>query len=196
MNDSAPPPFSQEPGLGRAFGLCATPQEARARLYALYTPSIYIWARRAGLPEPEAERAVQEAALRAFRDAEAFADSPPGSVLSWLRRITHDVASETLRSRQGETSPPPALAPEDQDDRREILSRAFQELSRQGRAGANTLEAFRLRALDGEPAEEAARALGLSPAGVHVAVLRVWRLLRDHFGALLDLPGPQQGTPT
>ncbi len=181
--------------------LRARDPDAWRRLAALFGPEVYRWCRRAGLgPEDAADvgqevfRAV-DASLSDFRR-----DRPGDSFRGWLWTITRNKLRDFWRRPGGwieavggshfldqlaqvpddPESTLDAVGPATSDG---LVPRAL-ELVR-SEFEQKTWRAFRETAVEGRPAAEVARELGISTNAVYVARSRVLARLREELGPLI-----------
>lgn len=73
-------------------------QEAWRRFVQLYTPLLYYWARRVGLPSDDAGDLVQEVLVVMVQKLPDFSYDPRQSFRGWLRTITLNKWRERCRS--------------------------------------------------------------------------------------------------
>lgn len=171
-------------------------QEAWREFVAVYVPAVYRLARTRGLQPADADDLTQQV-LMAVSHAVADWEPDParGRFRSWLATIVRNAAVNAL-TRQ----PPDAAAggsdvldllweqPAPGDTTGEALRlEARRGLFRLAAArvrenvGRATWEAFRLTAVDGRSAEEAAAALGKTAGAIYAARGRVVRRLREEI---------------
>jgi RNA polymerase sigma-70 factor (ECF subfamily) len=129
----------------------------------------------------DAEDAVQDALLRAWRSAHQFEGR--GSLRSWLYRIATNASLDQIRRRDPAiTTADDADAPsaDDQLERRETVQRV---IGAAGRLTKRQREVFAHRVLFGLSAQETAKALGITVASVNSALQRARSDLRAELGA-------------
>ncbi len=161
-----------------------------------YRPLVVRTAKRFGLSSEDAED-VAQIALTEF--AEAFRrgsyDRARGRLRSWLFGIVRNQVRNWVRRRatpsgdRGAAGAPDVIssrepeAPDeldriwDEEWRDSILAHCLSEVRQEVEPA--TFEAFRRFAIDGRPAEEVARDLGMSPNAVFGAKRRILRRLRE-----------------
>jgi RNA polymerase sigma-70 factor (ECF subfamily) len=128
----------------------------------------------------DAEDALQEALLRAWRSFDGFEGR--GSRRSWLYRIATNTSLDQIRRRSEPATGdevPERMELEDHVERRESLRRlieAVRQLTPKQR------EAFILREIIGLPASEAAAALDISQASLNSSLQRARLALRAELG--------------
>ncbi len=167
------------------------------RLVDLYSPLIYHWARRAGLDEADAADVVQDVFAAVHGRVGAFdRDREGGTFRGWLRTITRHKVSDCLRKHQRHPTAEggtdaldrlnQAAVPEDDDAAADDagVTRRGLDLIR-AEFTEKTWAAFHGTALDGRPAAEVARELGMSLGAVYIARTRVFKRLREELQGLL-----------
>lgn len=172
-------------------------------LVHLYSPLIFHWCQRSGLPRQESADIVQDvfrsviASIGTFRKERA-----QDTFRGWLRTITRNKVHDYFR-RNGnqpaaaggtEASLRLAKAPDVDDEldgdeselraERELYVRAFEMIRRDFKE--QTWQAFYRVVVDGKDAAEVAGELGMRPGTVRVAKSRVLKRLREQLGELLD----------
>lgn len=170
-----------------------------ARLEGVYTPLIRAWLGRIPGLAQEADDLAQEVLAVVAREVVRFERRREGSFRAWLRRVT--VNRVRTHRRQTRRRPVAGLDPAegfldrladpggdlarewDRAHDRHVIDRLL-ALARPDFAPA-TWEAFRLFALEGRPAAEVGRELGLSENAVLQAKSRILKRLRAEAGDLL-----------
>jgi RNA polymerase sigma-70 factor (ECF subfamily) len=174
------------------------PQEQRAwdRFVEIYTPFLYSWSRRVGVPRQDAIDLVQDVLLLLVEKLPEFRYDPNRSFRGWLRMVMLNKHRENLRRRHVApltasdsllddlASPSVGDAFEEQEYRRHIVGRAFQLM--QSEFQPNTWKACWEHVVSGRPAADVARELNMSEGAVYVAKCRVLRRLRQDLEGLLD----------
>ena len=168
---------------------------------AVYVPMVRAYCARRGLQEADAVDVAQDvmgAVARAMRDFQY--DAGRGGFRNWLFTATRNrlgaFFEQQARRRDqgsGRTSiqqmlrQQPDAAESDEWDR-EYRQHLFEWAARQARAEfeAATWKAFVLVAVEGRPASEAAKAVGLSVNAVYVAKSRVLARLRVLVGSVSE----------
>jgi RNA polymerase sigma-70 factor (ECF subfamily) len=169
--------------------------QAWARFVELYTPLLFHWARRAGLQEPDAADLVQDVFLTLVRKLPEFAFDPARSFRAWLRAVTLNQWRDNLKRRDRRPLPanPAALetaeAPEEVafwevEYRRRLVDRALEIMRAEFQPA--TWQACWQVVVEGRPAAEVARELGISENAVYIARCRVLRRLRGDLEGLLE----------
>jgi RNA polymerase sigma factor (sigma-70 family) len=168
--------------------------EAWAEFVAIYTPLIDRLARARGWQAADAADLTQEV-FRAVAGAIGRYDPDParGSFRSWLFRIARNLMINLLAARRirpqatGDSDVQELLgrvpAPDGEDTalfeveyRRRVFLWAAEQIRDEFRR--STWEAFRLTAVDGQTAQAAAQATGISVGAVYIARSRVMARLR------------------
>ena len=155
-----------------------------------YAPAIYRWCAGRGLQDTDAQDVTQQVLLQLATKLPAFTYDPSRSFRAWLRTLTHHAWADFLSGRARPASGDPAAwaalttAEAREDFLRRIEDEFDLELLEQAMARVRervepaTWEAFRLTALEGAPAAEAARRLGKQVATVYVLRSNVQKLLQ------------------
>jgi RNA polymerase sigma factor (sigma-70 family) len=169
------------------------------RLFDLYLPLIRAWLTQAGLAA-DADDLAQEVLVVVVRELPGFRRQRDGSFRTWLRRVTINRVRTWRQARA--RRPATGLDPTDQfltqlEDPASQLSlewdrehdrHVFAKLLAIVQVGCEpaTWEAFRLFAIDGRSAAEAAARTGLSENAVMLAKSRLLKRLRQEAGGLID----------
>jgi RNA polymerase sigma-70 factor (ECF subfamily) len=170
------------------------------KLRDLYEPLIHRWL--SGVPglRDEADDLVQEIFVVLVREVPSFERQRQGSFRAWLRRVTVNRIRAFWKARQKR----PLAGLEEADRYLSQLEDPNSDLSRQWDQEhdkhvaqrllaivqpdfePNTWTAFTRFALDGLPAAEVARQLGMSESAVVQAKSRILKRLREEAGGLMD----------
>lgn len=139
--------------------------------------------------EHDAEEVVQETFLRAYKQLRRFESR--ANFGTWIYRIAVNCSVDLLRTRMRHddrrapeladgSDPLTAIASEDPDPDRLLLSAQVQDQLRQAFGGLSRLEraAFTLRHFEGRSIEEIGRALGLKTNATKHSIFRAVRKLR------------------
>lgn len=161
-----------------------------------YAPVVYRWCVGRGLQDTDAQDVTQQVLLLLGTKLPAFQYDPSRSFRAWLRTLVHhawaDFHSGRARPATGHPAAWAALATaEAQKDFLQRLEDEFDlelfELAMarvRERVEPGTWDAFRLTALEGVPAAEAARRLGKQVANVYVLRSNVQKLLQAEVAGL------------
>jgi RNA polymerase sigma-70 factor (ECF subfamily) len=176
--------------------------DAWYRLTRLYTPLLLDWAARLGVRPADADDMVQEVLVVAARELPRFRYDPTrGSFRGWLRTVLANRVRHHRRSLAGSRDAAVGGDPDDRlaglaDGRDDLADEWDREHDRYvvGQLLAAirpdfepaTWEAFRLTAVEGRSAAEAAVALGVSVNAVRVARCRVLARLRRAADGLVS----------
>ncbi len=171
-------------------------REAWDRFVELYTPLLFRWACRMGLPEADAADLVQDVLLVLVQKLPEFVYDRHGSFRAWLRTITANKWRDRCRRRSapGANARPADLsglpAPQDPDalgeaEYRQYLARRAMELM-QSEFQPATWKACWETAVCGRPAAQVAAELGVSVDAVYAAKSRVLRRLRALLAGLME----------
>ena len=163
-----------------------------------YGPQIHAWCLRWQLQDADAQDVTQMVLLRLVRYLPEFAYDPSRSFRGWLRTLTAHSWSEFIRDQvrgvRGAADPAVADRLDTVEARvdlvrhleetydQELLELAMAEVCE--RVEAHTWEAFRLTAIEGAGAAEAAARLGIAVATVYRARHVVQTMLREAAAAL------------
>src|SRR5262249_3226382 len=161
-----------------------------------YAPVIFRWCQRHNLQDTDAEDVTQQVMLKLATHLPAFSYDPTKSFRAWLRTLTYhawvDFLADQTHRGSGDTGVWKVLASvESRDD---LLQRIEEEFDLElleiavarvrARVEPATWEAFRLTAIEGQPAADVARTLGKQVATVYVARRNVQRMLREELADL------------
>jgi RNA polymerase sigma-70 factor, ECF subfamily len=173
------------------------------RLVRLYEPLVYSWSRKEGVSAEDAADVVQEVFRAVWRRvAEFHRDREGDTFRGWLWTITRNKVHDHFRSRGlqpaviGGTDlyrrlqevPEPVSQSTHAlvagDELGGLLHRAM-ELIR-GEFEERTWQAFWRLTIDGQPAADIGRDLGMNPSAVRQAKYRILRRLRQEMGELSE----------
>ena len=173
------------------------PQDERAwrEFVEIYTPLIFGYCRRRGLQEADAADVAQEVMQTVARSISGFTYQPEkGTFRSWLYTVTRSRLANFLKRQDrqprgtGKTAVQQFLEarpnPEADDSWvREFHQRLLDWACAQVRDEFqdSTWTAFRLTAIEGKAAKEAAQATGLSIGAVYIARSRVTARIREQI---------------
>ena len=170
-------------------------QAAWLRFVNLYTPLLYHWARRAGLPQHEAEDLVQDVFALLLRKLPEFRYEQGGSFRNWLRVVVLNKWREKCR-RQGRNpvacgdqldqvaAPDETGAFEETEYRQQLVRRALEVIQPEFSPAA--WNAFQQHVIAGRDAAAVATELGIRIGTVYAAKSRVLTRLRRELTGLLD----------
>lgn len=178
-------------------------ETAWAEFVRRYRPKILGWCRDRGAREPDAEDVAQIVLAKLADTMRTFQYDPVRSFRAWLRTVTQN-ALQDFRDAQriGSAGACELLAdPQARNDLEQRLQAAF-DLERleeakdrvRSRVEPHTWEAFRLTALEGMTADEAAARLGILRALVYVAKHRVQKLMQQELQRLQAEAGENQSS--
>ena len=183
-------------------------QQAWDEFVERYTPKIFLWCRRFHLQESDASDVTQEVLVKLVGAMQSFVYDPSrGSFRGWLKTVTANAVRDLGRNwqRKGRASGDDQLqrlaaSVEDtasiqaleeainRAHREEILQEAEARVSL--RVEPHTWKAYRLTAVEQQPAAQVARELEMRISEVYVAKSRVIKMLRETVAVLED-HGPQ-----
>jgi RNA polymerase sigma-70 factor, ECF subfamily len=171
------------------------------RLDDLYRPLLRAWMARAGVPASDVDDLVQDVLFVVFREVAGFERHRQGAFRAWLRTIlVHRVrdyfrglkyrptatgGSDFLRRLDELESPDSALSRLWDREHDEHVAASLMQRVRGDFAPA-TWQAFRRHVLEGQPAVQVAKALGLSLNSVLLAKSRVLKRLRQELTGLVE----------
>jgi RNA polymerase sigma factor (sigma-70 family) len=176
-----------------------------SEFYNMYWRAIYGYAVRFGMPHNDAADIVQEVFVKLFRRLPSFDyDRRKGRFLGWVKTITRTTVIDFFRrlnarvEGQNRVEPdargvspldnmadPKAATDTDRWEaawERSLLTLALERIRE--RVKAENFEAFRLYALENEPADEVATALGISRNTVFIAKSRILQMLKAEIEIL------------
>lgn len=171
-------------------------QEAWSRFVRIYTPLLYSWARRLGVPRQEAVDLVQDILALLVHKLPEFRYDQNRSFRGWLRTVAVNKYRENRRRRRIAAvnasdsllddlpAPPSGDALEEQEYRRHVVRQALQLM--QAEFQPTTWKACWEHVVSGRSAAEVGQELGMSEGAVYVAKYRVLRRLRQDLEGLLD----------
>jgi RNA polymerase sigma-70 factor (ECF subfamily) len=167
----------------------------------LYTPLVYYWCNRWGVPATDAEDVVQEVFQAASQGISTFRREGEGDTFrGWLRGITHHKVlalrradsrrpdplggTDALQMFQEIPGPDAAVDEEEVTQTAALFHRALGLL--RAEFEERTWQAFWRTAVDGQPAPSVAGELSMTPNAVRMAKSRVLRRLREELGDLVE----------
>ena len=197
----APAPGSTDPSLLERLRSDPTDEAAWDEFVCRYGPVIHAWCARWKLPSRDADEVIQDVLVKLVRRMRGFRYDPRRSFRAYLKTVARYTWAEFLENRSDlsghlENGEREVILDEipARDDLARTLEEAF-DLEMLGKASAlvasrvkpHTWEAFRLQAIDGIPARETARRLGLKVGLVYQAKANVLAMLRE---TLRELDAP------
>jgi len=170
-------------------------EEAWARFVRLYTPLLYNWARRTGLPESEATDLVQEVFALLVEKLPNFRYDGTSSFRSWLRTVLLNKWRERGRgaalpetgddgSMAGLTIPDPVEECWEADYHQNLVGQALRLM--RAEFHPTIWKACWEYVVSGKSAAEVAGELGLTAGAVRAAKFRVLNRLRQELSGLLE----------
>jgi RNA polymerase sigma-70 factor (ECF subfamily) len=171
-----------------------TDTQAWRRFVDLYTPLIYLWARRLGLQEPDAADLVQEVFALLLQKMPAFEYDRQRSFRGWLRTILLNKWRQLQRGSVPQSGPcegtDEAVSPDnvalwcEEEFRRQLALRALQIM--QADFQPATWKACWEHVVCERSAADVAAELGITVNSVYLAKGRVLRRLRQELDGMLD----------
>jgi RNA polymerase sigma factor (sigma-70 family) len=184
--------------LARLYRSGAADSEAWREFVCIYGRQIYKWCCHWRLQDSDAEDVTQQVLLQLLSKMKEFVYDPGRSFRAWLKTVTHHAWQNLVASRQNDkaggadtqvweqllTAPArdDLLLRLEREFDRELLDEAM--LRVRLRVAPHNWEAYRLTALEGVPAREAAQRLTMKIANVYAARSTVQRLLREQVEKL------------
>ncbi len=174
----------------------AAEKAAWDRFVELFTPLLFGCSRRLGVPAEDAADLVQDVFMKLVQELPRFHYDGSKSFRAYLYTLLRNQWYDTCRRRSvlpvqdhGGSLPEPVLPDPvallaEAEYLHYLLARAFELM--QDEFEPITCDAFREFVLNGRPAGEVARALGISVNAVYVAGGRVRRRLRQALQGLVD----------
>ncbi len=171
------------------------------RLRDIYLPMIRHWLSRFPKLHDEIEDLTQEVLIVLFRELPSFERRRDGSFRAWLRQIAVNRMAAFWKARRNQ---PLAMGGPETDQLLAQLADPTSELARQwdqdhdryvfgkllaivaGDFEPSTWQAFTRFAVEGRPAAQVAKELGVTESAVVQAKFRVLKRLREEAGELLD----------
>jgi DNA-directed RNA polymerase specialized sigma24 family protein len=181
------------PGLLQRLQQTGAP-DAWGQFVDLYAAPLFLWGCRAGLPGPEAADLVRGVLAEVARKLPEFRGGTPGAFRTWLRTLAHAGRRELLRKKvpaaaagkPEEPAPVPAAADAVWEaEYLPLLLRGAVDVLRPDVPPAEWKACWGVT-VEGRPAAEVARELGVPIAAVYAAESRVLCRLRQELGGLLD----------
>lgn len=205
-NNAQPRPSASDDSMSRSLlvRLRAMNPDAWEQLLSLYTPLVYFWCQKLGLPEQDIPDVVQDVFKSVTTNIENFRkEQPQDTFRGWLRTITRNKVIDHHRrhgrqphaaggsvAQRRMTELVDLIDDESIDD--SVDEPAYQALFLRAleviRADfkEHTWQAFWRVVVDGRSAGEVAEELSMRPGTVRVAKSRVLHRLRQELGELLD----------
>ncbi|GAB5403167.1 MAG: sigma-70 family RNA polymerase sigma factor [Aureliella sp.] len=180
--------------LGRLRG--GPSDAAWAEFVNRYAPAVFSWANSVGLQESDAADVTQEVLLKLLDHMRRFEYQPSrGSFRGWLKTVTVNAARDCGRKIARHPAGAEGLSGVcdpgawdeladriDTEYRSELLKQASALVER--RVQSSTWQAYKLTAIDGISASDAASILKVKVADVYVSKSRVIRKLREAIAEL------------
>jgi RNA polymerase sigma-70 factor, ECF subfamily len=171
-------------------------EPAWRRFVDLYTPLLFFWTRRLGLPESDAADLVQDIFTTLVQKLPEFHYDAGKSFRAWLRTLVENRWRDRLRrlaarpKHVGETPLDEVAVPDDAqavweaEYRRHLFGRALQIM--QSEFEPATWKVCLALIVDGKSGVEVAAEMGMKVEAVYQARARVLRRLRQELAGLLD----------
>jgi RNA polymerase sigma-70 factor (ECF subfamily) len=165
-------------------------QAAWERLVDLYSPHLFLWACRSGLPGAAAGELVRRVFDAVARKLPEFSSDWAGGFRAWMRLLAHEQRRELLQNRNPINASDTAVVPAAADalwgeEYLPLLLRTAIDVF-QADLPAQEWKACQGLTMDGRPAADVARELAMPEAAVYGAEFRVLQRLRQELDGLLD----------
>jgi RNA polymerase sigma-70 factor (ECF subfamily) len=169
-------------------------QEAWRRFIDLYTPLLYYWARRLGLPDPDAADLVQDVFVTLIQKMPQFQYDRSKGFRSWLRTVAENRWRDDMRKRAAHRRhtgdaglaavPDEAAEIWEAEYRHQLFGRAIQLM--RSDFDEKTWKACWAIVVEGKSGANVAKELSMSVDAVYAAKSRVLRRLRQELDGLMD----------
>ena len=183
--------------------------ESWQEFFNTYWELIYNVARRAGLPEADAQDIVQETIVKVHKSMDRFRyNREQGTFKGWLRTVTRSRLAEHFKKKQKrplltepltETNATLAQMPDpdgpvlekiwDEEWHKHLIATALAKLKK--RVSPKQFQIFKCHCVDGWTVKEAGKALNVNAAQIYMAKQRVGKLFREE----LERAREKDGTP-
>lgn len=166
------------------------------RFVDLYSPLLFEWARRSGVPAGDAPDLVQNVLVTLIRRLPAFERRPGGSFRGWLWAVLKNCWADDCRARARQPAiagavnpdhyeaPDPVVELSEVEYRQYLTRRLIRVLERD--FPERTWRAFWGHVVEGRRAADVAAELGTSANAVYLARGRVLQRLREELAAFAD----------
>ena len=171
-------------------------QAAWQRFIDLYTPLLYHWSCRMGLPSQDAADLVQDVFVTLIQKLPRFTYDPGKSFRAWLRTVAENRWRDALRKRAADLPnagdaaladaavPDGAVAVWETEYRQHLVKRAVHLM--RTHFEEKTWKACWALVVEGKSGADTAAELGMTIDAVYAAKARVLRRLRQDLDGLLD----------
>ena len=171
-------------------------REAWDRFIVLYSPLLFEWSRRNGVPESGAADLVQNVLLLLIKQIQKFEHRAAGSFRGWLFTIARNSWHDQIRSQARQPAIAQGVPPNEKaiadpiveltevEYRDYLFRRTLQVI--QTDFPEPTWRAFLLHVVEGQPAAEVAKITGTTPNAVYLARGRVLKRLREELAGFMD----------
>jgi RNA polymerase sigma factor (sigma-70 family) len=166
-------------------------EDAWRRFVNRYGELIFGWCGRWGLQSADAQDVTQTIMLKLVRALQTFDYDPAQSFRGWLKTLTHHAWHDLVTANRAAAADAALATVPAHDDLvarieagfdRELMEHAMTRVRL--RVQPQTWNAFRLTAIDGVPAAEAAATLGLRIMNVYKARSNVQKQIQDEIHAM------------
>ncbi len=169
--------------------------ESWGRFVDIYTPLLYHWAERMRVPESDRSDLVQETLVKLLLSIATYQKGAQSGFRNWLFAVMRHAWIDLLRKRK--TQPGLATEPgqipcsddiqqdsEDRDYRNYLLRRVHQVVVSD--FPPISQQAFQRYVVEGQPAQQVAESLGITPNAVYLIRSRILRRVREELVGLVD----------
>lgn len=171
-------------------------REGWSRFVDLYTPMMFQWARNCGLSTEDAADLIQDVFAALLKKLPDFTYDSKKTFRGWLKTVTLNLWRDRQRAVAtrrlpggGEwiedvVGPDPVKLFEEEEYRTYLVSQALKLM--QTEFNQTTWRAAWLYGVDGRPADDVAKELGISVTAVYCAKSRVLNRLRRELSGLIE----------
>ncbi len=168
--------------------------ESWARFIQIYAPLFEEWSRRLQVPEQDRADVIQETLLKVLTKVGSFTRIEGSTFRGWLHTMLRNTWLDGVRRQKHHasfdstvstpTASDPHLKIEQEEYRQYIIRRVFHLLIQE--FPPTTQAAFRRYVIEGEPASEVARDLGISVNSLYLIRSRIVKKLQAELVEMLD----------
>jgi RNA polymerase sigma factor (sigma-70 family) len=169
---------------------------AWTRFVDLYSPLLFEWTRRNGVPEADADDLVQNVLVLLLKQIPRFERRPGGSFRGWLFTVLRNCWINQCRSRARQPAIAQGYSPDgyagtdaiadltEAEYRSYLMRRSLRVI--QTDFPETTWRAFWQHVVEGRPASEVAKEMGITANTIYLARGRVLKRLREELAEFLD----------
>ncbi len=172
------------------------PEEHWGRFIDLYSPLLFEWTRRNGVPASDAADLVQNVLVTLIKQLPTFERRPGGSFRGWLFTVLRNSWIDDRRSKARQPaiaigadpnlqeSPDPVEELTETEYRDYLIRRMLRVIQRD--FPERTWRAFWEHVVEGRPASEVAASLGTSANAIYLARGRILQRLRQELAGFIE----------